>query len=90
MLGVIEDSVAFYAERYKTNKLLAENAKLKAELTAQKESMDKFKNASRSTTKSGSLSGGGSTPTAPSKPKVPMSLEDALSRIESGERVSEE
>lgn len=90
MLGVVEDSVAYYAERRNSARLMDENAKLRAELTHQKESMDKFKNASRSTSKSGSLAGGGSTPTTPSKSKVPASLEDAFARIEAGEKVIED
>lgn len=87
MLGVIEDSVAYYAERFKTARLLDENAKLKAELVAQKESADKFKSASRSTSKAGSLSGGGQAPAVNQKPKIPPSLEDAFNRIEQGEKL---
>jgi len=87
MLGVVEDSVAYYAERRRTAKLLDENTKLKADLSAERESLAKFKNASRTTVKSGSIAGGGSSGAVPQKAKLPASLDEALSRIESGEQV---
>jgi hypothetical protein len=90
MLGVVEDSVAYYAERRNSARLLDENTKLRAELAREKESMNKFKSASRSTSKSGSLAGGGSTPTAQSKSKTPASLEDAFNRLEAGEKIVED
>jgi hypothetical protein len=90
MLGVVEDSVAYYAERRNSARLLDENAKLRAELAHERESMNKFKNASRSTSKSGSLAGGGSTPTTQSKSKTPASLEDAFNRLEAGEKIVED
>lgn len=87
MLGVVEDSVAYYAERRRTAKLMDENARLKAEVASKDEAMAKFKNASRTTVKSGSIAGGGSASSAPKKAALPASLDEALARIESGEKV---
>lgn len=90
MLGVVEDSVAYYAERRRTAKLMDENARLKAEVAAKDEAMAKFKNASRTTVKSGSIAGGGSAAHIPKKAILPASLDEALSRLESGEKIIEE
>lgn len=89
MLGVVEDSVAYYAERRKTALLTQEVTKLRAELESRSKEMDKFKSASKSTARHGSIAGGGSSaPAATNKPKVPTSLEAAFDAIEKGEKLS--
>jgi hypothetical protein len=86
MLGVVEDSVAYYAERRKTARLTDEVERLKAEIESSKKSLDKFKNASKSTPRSGSIAGGSSSSPAPTKSKIPQSLEEAFDAIEAGQK----
>lgn len=84
MLGIVEDSVAYYAERRNVARLTAENQALKAELSAQKQAQDKFRQAARSVSKPGSLS----SPSAQQSQKKspPVGLEAALDAIQSGNR----
>lgn len=90
MLAIVMDSVAYYNERRTTARLSAENARLQAEIKTQKEAFDKFRNAAKSTLKGGSLHGGGSSSSAPAKAKAALTLEEQLTRIESGQRPGSE
>lgn len=88
MLGVVEDSVAYYAERRKTAKLTDEVARLRLEIDSGRKALDKFKSASKSTSRAGSIAAGGSSSSVPQKSKTPASLEEAFDAIEAGEKFS--
>lgn len=82
MLGIVEDSVAYYAERRTSARLLAENAALKKALETEKSNQEKFRKASSTITKPGSLSQAAAN--VRQEKKAPVGLEAALAAIESG------
>ena len=87
MLGVVEDSVAYYAERRKTARLTDEVSRLKNEVESSRKALDKFKSASKTTVRSGSISGGSSSSSVPNRSKIPASLTEAFDAIEAGEKL---
>lgn len=88
MLAIVEDSVAYYAERRTTARLLTENAALKKSLEDEKASQDKFRRAASSISKPGSISSGAAQ--QEKKKGAPVGLEAALASIEAGGRESDE
>lgn len=82
--AIVEDSLKYYQERRNGAKLLAENAKLKAEIESKDKELAKIKTSSRSTPRGGSIVGGGGG--GEEKPKgPPVGLEAAFAAIERGE-----
>lgn len=88
MLEIVHDSVRYYDERRNTASLKREVDSLRAELQAKQAELDKFKGASRSVPRAGSVSSNASTPTATEK--RPRSLEEAFDRLSRGESINEE
>lgn len=88
MLEIVHDSVRYYDERRNTASLKREVDSLRAELQAKQAELDKFKGASRSVPRAGSVSSNASAPTAPEK--RPRSLEEAFDRLSRGESINEE
>ncbi len=85
-LDMVLDSVRFYQERREKVSLAEENKKLKADLAAKQSEIDKFKGASRTTPKAGSLNGGGgATDNSKNEDKIPKSLEAAFDSLARGE-----
>jgi len=88
MLEIVHDSVRYYDERRNTASLKREVDSLRAELQAKQAELDKFKGASRSVPRAGSVSSNASAPTATEK--RPRSLEEAFDRLSRGESINEE
>jgi len=84
MLEIVLDATKFHHEKREKAKLASELAKVKAELKAKADELDSFKKSGRTTTKAGSLSGGGAPPST--RPEKPKSLEDAFAALESAKR----
>lgn len=83
MLEVVFDSVRYYDERRRSalkDSVIEQQA---AQIKELQEKFDKFKNAGRSTIKSGSIASG-STGSAPAEKQKPASLEEALAALEAG------
>ncbi len=83
ILEVIQESVSYHNERRENAKLLAKSQKLEAALKAKDEELTRIKNAGKTTSKAGSVSGGG-TSAASAAPAKPRSLEEAFDAIASG------
>lgn len=85
MLDVLVDSIKYHQERRNLASALADNQKLKNDLKAKQDELDKFKRAGGSVSKNGSLAGGGGSRTDEQKaPVAPPSLEDAFDRMAAG------
>lgn len=88
MLNIVLDATKFYHEKREKAKIASELAKVKAELKAKSDELDRFKLSGKTTTKSGSLTGGGSS--APStKPEKPKTLEEAFEALASARSSSD-
>jgi hypothetical protein len=84
LMEIITDSVRYYDERRTSSSLRSEVAKLKSELAAKQAEIDRFKGASRSVPKAGSIA----TNTAePSRPEAPVGISAAFDALERGERL---
>lgn len=82
MLNIVLEAVQFHQEKRQSKKLADEVSKLKAELKAKSEELDRVKTSGKTTTKGGSLTGGGSI--APSsKAEKPKTLEAAFDMLAS-------
>lgn len=79
-LEIALDSVKFYQERREKSRLLTENATLKSQLTAKQAELDKFKGASTTVRKTGSIATGAASETNKIDDK-PKSLEAAFDKI---------
>lgn len=88
MLEIVHDSVRYYDERRNTASLRNELDSLRNELKAKQAELDKFKGASRSVPRAGSISSSG--PAAAPAEKRPRSLEEAFDRIARGENLADE
>lgn len=84
MLDIVFDSVQFYQQRRENVRLTQKLAKAESDLAAKQVEIDKFKTASRSTPRSGSLTGGTAAASTGGGEKKPQTLEDALNRIAAG------
>lgn len=88
MLGLVQDSVLYYNERRTTAMLKRENEQLKKELASKGDELTKFKKAS------GSVPRGGSIAVAPTSddrtPKKARTLEEAFQALERGENLKDE
>lgn len=80
MLNIVLEATKFHQERRARTKLEAELAKIKAELKAKGEELDRFKESGKTTVKPGSLRGGGSAP-ASTKVQKPQTLEEAFNKL---------
>ena len=88
MLEIVHDSVRYYDERRNTVSLKREVDTLRSELQAKQAELDKFKGASRSVPRAGSVSSNAAAPSAAEK--RPRSLEEAFERLSRGEGINEE
>lgn len=88
MLEIVHDSVRYYDERRNTASLKREVDSLRSELQAKQAELDKFKGASRSVPRAGSVSSNATAPSAAEK--RPRSLEEAFDRLSRGEGLSDE
>ena len=88
MLNIVLDATKFYHEKREKTKIAAELAKVKAELKAKSDELDKFKSSGKTTPKSGSLTGGGSS-SASSKSEKPKTLEEAFDNLAAARGSSE-
>ncbi len=84
MLEVVEDAVSFYQERRVHAQTASALAAKEKEIARLNEEIAKYKNA-RTVPKAGSIAGGGSSSSTPSKPEKPKSLEAALDLISAGQ-----
>lgn len=78
MVGIVLDSVKYHAEHREVTRLQARLQKAEADIKAKQDELDRFKNSGRTTTKAGSLVGGGSGNSTAPVEKKPKSLEEAL------------
>lgn len=88
MLEIVHDSVRYYDERRNSSSLKREVDSLRAELQAKQAELDKFKGASRSVPRAGSVSSNAAAPSA--SEKRPRSLEEAFDRLSRGEGINDE
>lgn len=88
MLEIVHDSVRYYDERRNTASLKREVDSLRSELQAKQAELDKFKGASRSVPRAGSVSSNATVPSAAEK--RPRSLEEAFDRLSRGEGLNDE
>lgn len=88
MLEIVHDSVRYYDERRNTASLRRELDSLRNELQAKQAELDKFKGASRSVPRAGSISSTG--PAAVPAEKRPRSLEEAFDRLARGENIADD
>ena len=84
LLGVVEDSVRYYAERRNAAGLKSELEALRAENAKLKDDAAKFKRAGSSVPKQGSIAA--AAPPASSADRMPSSLEEFADRVSRGER----
>lgn len=91
MLGIVFDSVRYHQERRQSARALDRVKALEAQLAEKQAQLDKFKKASSSVPKGGSLVGGGSTTTPEAKKAAtPESLEAAFEKLASGQSLTGE
>jgi hypothetical protein len=89
MLNIVLEATKFHQEKRQRAKLEAENAKLKADLKAKADELDRFKESGKTTLKPGSLKGGGSAPVN-TKVAKPQTLEDAFDKLAAARGSSDE
>lgn len=89
MLEVVLDSVQYYQERRAHSKTQAALAAEKKEVKRLQDELDKFKNAGKSVSRAGSISGAGTSP-GEVKDKKPQSLTEALDIMARGGSLNEE
>lgn len=80
MLNIVLEATKFHQVNREKTKLQKELDKVKADLKAKSDELDRFKESGRTVVKPGSLRGGGSAPVSTKAPK-PQTLEEAFNKL---------
>jgi uncharacterized coiled-coil protein SlyX len=87
-LELIADSIRYHDERRTSSQLRKENESLKAEIAKEKAAANKFRSASRTVPRQGSIST--SAASSNSQSSRPTTIGDAFDRLERGDSVNDE